>query len=229
MVLCPPQGTTSDAPSQGTTTNELEGSNELQDFDDENTRTISRPRKKSVHFADTKGLALTSTFFFAKESFSPPSYKKKIIDIVHRNGSHKQTKGQSAMLLNFKSPVPLADFSDGLSRNNVCLEKTLCNESGIFGKIKVKNLAFEKEVCVRFTFDSWRTFQESNASYVPGSGAEEEGGGVARGMDSFFFHLKPPAMTESRKMEFAIRYKVVVGQFWDNNFGDNYRLVCSCS
>lgn len=227
MVLYPPQGIASESSSQGTTTNELNSSNELQDLHGDDTRTISRPRKKSVHFADTKGLALASTFFFAKESFSPPSYRKRIIDILYRNGVNKQADGESATLLNFKSPVSPADFSDGLTRNNVCLEKTHCNQSGIYGKIKVNNLAFEKEVSVRFTFDSWTTFQESNASHVPGSGAEEEerGGGGGGEMDTFFFHLQPPAISESRKMEFAIRYKVVEDQFWDNNFGDNYRLV----
>lgn len=181
---------------------------------DQFTTGVPQQRKKSVHFADAKGLALTSTFFFAKDDFSPQDYRSKIIAYCNYN---RTAIGQCAKLLNFKSPVPRAHFVERLCKDNVCLEKTYCNRSGIYGRIQVKNLAYEKAVCVRYTADSWRTFHDQKANYIPGSSTG--------GADTFFFHIKPPQAQHDMKVELAIRYKVDGGEFWDNNYGDNYRLV----
>lgn len=184
------------------------------------TTRVSKQRKiKSVHFADTKGLALTSTFFFAKEHFSPQDNRGRIIANFYQ--SNRKINGECAKLLNFKSPVCPKDLTDNLDNNNVCLEKTYCNRNGIYGRIQVKNIAFEKDVFVRYTFDSWQTWQDQKANHIPGSSTLET--------DTFFFHIKSPRSSEDKKMEFAICYKVNERQFWENNFGDNYRLIYSHS
>lgn len=170
---------------------------------------------KSVHFADTKGLALTSTSFFDKENLSPTESRKKMFTYLKDN--KQREAGLPAKLLNFKSAVSYEDVLARLGRQNVCLEKIVCNSFGIYGRIQVWNLAFEKEVCVRYTFDAWQTFLDHYANHIPGSSSAKT--------DTFFFHLRPPQTTAARKMEFAICYKVCDEEFWDNNHGDNYRLV----
>lgn len=170
---------------------------------------------KSVHFADTKGLALTSIFFFPKENYSAHETRRKIIKYFKDNTP--RDPGTPAKLLNFKSPIPYKDNQVRVGGKNVCLEKIVCNTFGIYGRINVKNLAFEKDVSVRYTFDGWQTFQDAYANYISGASVSTT--------DTFFFHIKPPQTSENRKMEFAIRYKVNGEEFWDNNHGDNYRLV----
>lgn len=174
-----------------------------------------KPRSKSVHFADTKGLALTSIAFFAKDNHSPTGSRKKMFTYLKDN-KHRDA-GLPAKLLNFKSSLSYEEVSVCLGWQNVCLEKIVCNSFGIYGRIQVRNLAFEKEVCVRYTFDAWQTFRDHNANHIPGSSSAKT--------DTFFFHLRPPQTTAARKMEFAICYKVCDDEFWDNNYGDNYRLV----
>lgn len=187
------------------------------------TARVETKQKKTVHFADTKGLNLTSTFFFLRDNHRPlPENRRKIFANFYQSNddgdSNRTVKGQQAKLLNFKSPVPNASQQECLERNYVCLEKTLCNRSGIYGRVKVKNLALEKEVCIRYSWDSWKNFEDTQANYIAGSSTVET--------DTFFFHVTPPAgTTENRKVEFAICYKVNEGFYWDNNFGDNYRLV----
>lgn len=175
------------------------------------------PRTKSVHFADTKGLALTSISFFAKDNLSPPRTRKKIITYFKDN-KRRDNDGQPVKFLNFKSHLSYEDVLGRLETQNVCLEKIFCNTFGIYGRIQVKNLDFEKLVRVRFTFDAWQSWRDLQANYIPGSSSGQT--------DSFFFHLRSPELTsEHRKMEFAISYKVCEQEFWDNNHGDNYRLV----
>ena len=65
--------------------------------------------------------------------------------------------------------------------------------------------------------DAWHTCKEATATFIPGASTDS--------IDSFFFHIRPPNTHADRKVEFAIRYRVCGNEYWDNNFGDNYRLV----
>ena len=180
-------------------------------------------KMKSVHFADTKGLALVSTFFFTRETPSLESISEygQIGRITFRRTSCRQTKctnSESARLLNYKSPIPSKEFEENIEKNNVCLEKTYCNRNGVYGRIQVKNIAFEKDISVRYTFDSWAAVKEMKARYIPGASIADT--------DTFFFHVPPPGWSSGdQKMEFAICYTVDGETYWDNNFGDNYRLL----
>ncbi|XP_028391486.1 protein phosphatase 1 regulatory subunit 3B-like [Dendronephthya gigantea] len=190
----------------------------------DSTLNITRSRK-SVHFADTKGLALVSTFFFTKErtSLNIPSKKEQWRRLATAFIGFRQAKsnGEISTLLNYKSPIPAREFEENIQKNNICLEKTYCNENGVYGRLQVKNIAFEKDVSVRYTFDSWKTFEESKASFIPGASIEDT--------DTFFFHIPRPVPNLEnscgQKLEFAFCYKVNWGIYWDNNFGDNYRLI----
>ena len=185
---------------------------------------VDRTRRKSVHFADTKGLALVSTYFFTKErtwleTVTEQEHFGRIRTAFRKLRQAKPTPGndEGARLLNYKSPIPMRQFEENILKNNVCLEKTYCNRNGVYGRIQVKNIAFEKDITVRYTLDSWATFEDRKAKYIPGASIGDS--------DTFFFHIPAPVSSSQQKMEFAFCYKVSDEIYWDNNFGDNYRLL----
>ncbi|KAJ2707817.1 hypothetical protein FB645_000379 [Coemansia sp. IMI 203386] len=93
---------------------------------------------------------------------------------------------------------------------------TLC------GTIKVHNLAFEKSVTVRYSFDQWRTVSEACASY---SRTLLEGQGGRPGIDRFVFTLTLPASVTvclPSTIAMCVHYSVSSTDYWDNNAGANY-------
>ncbi|KAI0806778.1 putative phosphatase regulatory subunit-domain-containing protein [Fomes fomentarius] len=105
---------------------------------------------------------------------------------------------------------------------DLALEEAKLSEDGtsLNGRVRVRNLAFEKWVAVRFTVDSWQTTSEVTAKYhdsVPG--------GV---FDRFSFTIRLNDMLariEEKTLFFAIRYNVAGREIWDNNEGQNYKVV----
>lgn len=182
--------------------------------------------KKSVHFADSKGLALTSTHFFPKEKLCCPDEWEVGLS-EHARLKHMKVKrsmnGKCARteILNFRAPASEKCLLEALEKQKVCLEQIMFFDFGIWGRIRVRNLAFEKKVFIRHTFNSWLTYEDQVASYIPGSST-----GLT---DTFGFRIKflqdGDGKYDVKKMEFAISYKVGENEFWDNNYGDNYRVV----
>lgn len=94
------------------------------------------------------------------------------------------------------------------------------NGRGLIGKILVKNIAFEKWVAVRFTFDHWQTVSEVSATY---DSADTD---KIAGYDRFIFNIKLQDFTnlENRQLFFCVRYNAADQEFWDNNYGSNYQV-----
>ncbi|GAA5837836.1 hypothetical protein JCM9279_006875 [Rhodotorula babjevae] len=89
----------------------------------------------------------------------------------------------------------------------------------IRGIVRVRNLAFEKWVAVRFTLDTWQTVSE-----VSGEHHESLPGGQA---DRFVFTIRLQdllANIDHKVMYLAIRYTAGGREVWDNNDGQNYRV-----
>ncbi|BGP22578.1 hypothetical protein Rt10032_c08g3448 [Rhodotorula toruloides] len=87
----------------------------------------------------------------------------------------------------------------------------------IRGLVRVRNLAFEKWVAVRFTLDHWQTVSEVSADYVDS----------IPGADRFSFTIRLQdllARLEEKTMFLAVRYTVGGREIWDNNEGQNYRI-----
>ncbi len=95
----------------------------------------------------------------------------------------------------------------------VRVDDAYLSRQGLQGVIKVHNIAFEKEVAVRFTFDAWLTYAEVLASYT-GSTPE---------YDLFHFVIRAP-LAIIATLDFCARYKVGGQELWDNNCGQNYRV-----
>ncbi|GAA5900870.1 hypothetical protein JCM6882_007685 [Rhodosporidiobolus microsporus] len=98
------------------------------------------------------------------------------------------------------------------------LEMTPDSKS-IRGIVRVKNLAFQKWVAVRFTLDNWQTVSEVSAEHhdsLPGGQA-----------DRFAFTIRLQdllARIEEKTMFLAVRYTVGGQEIWDNNDNQNYRI-----
>ena len=106
---------------------------------------------------------------------------------------------------------------------NVMLEDAvLSKEATICGHVKVKNLAFQKSVAVRFTFDFWQTTSEVSAKYEQS---------LAHGtFDRFSFVVRLHdilSKIEDKTLFMAIRYTVNGRELWDNNGGQDYKITFS--
>ena len=102
-----------------------------------------------------------------------------------------------------------------LEKNNICLVDTKLNERSVTGFIMVNNLAYHKSVTVRHTFDNWGTVFNTPAYYILSS---DEGR-----KDKFGFNLTFPP--DRMELSFALQYVVNGQEYWDNNHGNNYRIV----
>jgi hypothetical protein len=87
------------------------------------------------------------------------------------------------------------------------------------GTIRVRNIAFEKWIAVRFTLDEWQTTSEVTARYK-----ESLQNGT---FDRFIFSIKLTdvlSRAEDKTLYLAVRYSVPGREIWDNNSGRNYQV-----
>ncbi|KZT11126.1 carbohydrate-binding module family 21 protein [Laetiporus sulphureus 93-53] len=105
-------------------------------------------------------------------------------------------------------------------KTDVLLEEFVLSADGTSanGRVRVRNIAFEKWVAIRFTFDWWQTTSEVTAKYV-----QTLPGGV---FDVFAFTIRLGDMLariEEKTLFLAVRYTAAGKEIWDNNGGENYR------
>jgi len=186
-------------------------------------RTRSPSCQKKVRFADALGLDLISVKHF--DDTDMPEVPERIIDkfkkarALHLNNFDKSnTSNQSVFMeLLFTNPGSLPDFLERVIAVKVLLESVQADEFSISGIVRVLNLAFEKNVYLRYTLNNWTTFVDILAYYVPRSSDGQT--------DKFSFKIITPTFLEfGGTLQFAIRYCVGGCEFWDNNNGSNYRL-----
>lgn len=88
------------------------------------------------------------------------------------------------------------------------------------GIIQVRNMAFQKWVAVRFTFDWWQTTSEVTATHKD----SVKGGAY----DRFSFVIKLHDLLskiEEKTLFLAIRYNTDGKEIWDSNHGHNYQVL----
>lgn len=184
-----------------------------------------RNGKKRVWFADDKGLALTHVRIMSEPSNCPPRWTDEFLEQV--------TKGIKANAVSdvrwepmFAQPASdYIEFRSRLQKNYVSLENVIIreDEENLTGTIKVKNIAFDKEVFVRISFDRWNTSQDVPSVFVP-SGLES---GTSL-YDTFSFSASiPPSAAKFQIVEFCVCFRCSGSEYWDNNNGDNYKLAVS--
>lgn len=119
-------------------------------------------------------------------------------------------------------PQPASDyltFRQKLDQDNVSLENVIVRESEqlLIGTVKVRNLAYSKEVVVRVSSDSWCTHEDVYCTYV-----EQPSTSALILYDTFSFRLTLPLT--SNVIEFCVRYRTHGKEYWDNNDGNNYTV-----
>uniref|UniRef100_A0A667ZQK1 Protein phosphatase 1 regulatory subunit n=1 Tax=Myripristis murdjan TaxID=586833 RepID=A0A667ZQK1_9TELE len=169
--------------------------------------------KKSVVFADSRGLALTAVHVFNEAEDDLLAELQFLADLEGRG---------SALVLDFTQPAAdYLDLRNRLKAQQVCLESCSVQEHSLSGTVQVRNIGFEKSVAVRITFDSWRSFQDVPCRYLNNVYGCPD-------IDTFSFSIPvPEALQPSERVEFCLQYQAQDQTFWDNNHGNNYRLLAS--
>ncbi|KAG8002762.1 Protein phosphatase 1 regulatory subunit 3D [Nibea albiflora] len=172
---------------------------------------VSQPRGQEIH----RSLACEPTPkpIIRQRSHSLPSATEKKKKKQCRTAGVRQVTSQDSCIVS-------------MSRECV-LERVLCFELAVIGITQVLNMDFEKDVTVRYSFTEWKSYTETKASWVSTVTKTWEGGGGQISYDTFRFHLPvPPFLLPGAVLQFAIQYKVCGAEYWDNNDGENYKLVC---
>ncbi|XP_076143105.1 protein phosphatase 1 regulatory subunit 3D [Alosa pseudoharengus] len=187
-------------------------------------RTRSPSCQKKVRFADSLGLELTSVRHF--DDTDVPEVPERILAkfrcqtplFLKRFDKFPSVPTQTVLMeMEFTNPGTLPDFIEKVKELKVLLECVRSDDFSLSGFIRVLNIAFEKSVAVRYTLNNWMTCMDSLASYVP-----QSNDGVT---DRFSFKMVVPTFLESGgTLQFAIKYTVGGEEYWDNNYGNNYKV-----
>lgn len=176
--------------------------------------------KKRVVFADSKGLALTAIHVFS-DLPEEPTWDLQF-DLLDLNDISSGLKLHEEKNLILYFPQPSTDylsFRNHFQKNFVCLENCSLQERTVTGTVKVKNMSFEKKVQIRITFDTWKSYTDVDCVYMK----NVYGGSDS---DTFSFAIDLPSVIPTEeKIEFCISYHTNGQVFWDNNEGQNYRIV----
>lgn len=87
------------------------------------------------------------------------------------------------------------------------------------GKVVLANLAYHKEVTIRYTVNGWKSYQDCKATFKQS---------LPTKLDMFEFTIRDlsnwPRDTGGQ-LELAIRLQMGGHTYWDNNAGQNYRFA----
>lgn len=180
-------------------------------------------RKKSVRFADFIGRDLQSVRHILNKDDPPVLPRAALRDLVKGIEEANRTEGMRYICASFTQPGLASDFLERVETRKIALERCLVDDHDrtVTGLIRVANLCFNKVVIVRYSLNSWVTFNDIAASYVLNSNDGKT--------DKFAFTINlPMSMTVGSRLEFALKFAALDlgSSFWDNNFGDNYHIVC---
>lgn len=187
-------------------------------------------RHTGVRFVDSMGFDLENIRLFRSgdEPFVPHHVTFRLLMASELAGKrHLEISLPYLKPVFAQQPGDHPEFLHRLNAQKVCLERVMCFELGVIGTTQVLNLDFEKEVTARYSFTNWRSCAETKASWVSTITKAWEGIEGKLNCDSFRFHLPvPPFLQPGAVLEFAIQFKVSGAEYWDNNGGENYKLVC---
>ena len=200
---------------------------ELSTTEEQQQQQPPSPTKKRVVFADDKGLSLTQIKMMTEPSDCPPRWTAEFLEQV--TGGASAEVAADRWELSFAQPASdYLDFRSRLDKLNLSLENVVLQEADqqLVGTVKVKNLAFSKQVTVRITFDNWQTQTDFEATFATPSGLQ--GGSntpTINLFDTFSFKIPIPTLVPSNRIQFCVRFTCEAGEFWDNNGGKNYVIV----
>lgn len=178
-------------------------------------------RKKKVSFADDRGLNLVEV----REIPNAPKWVDDVITLLIGNSKRSVVKEKKWKVAFDHPPWSDERLIEKLEKNMVALEYVSVKEGTddmLFGAAKVKNLAFEKEIFVRVTYDRWQSYINIPCAYMK-LGQENED---IDEYDTFCFNTKIwPIASKYEVIEFSVCFRCDGKEYWDNNGDINYRLV----
>uniref|UniRef100_H3A3I4 Protein phosphatase 1 regulatory subunit 3E n=1 Tax=Latimeria chalumnae TaxID=7897 RepID=H3A3I4_LATCH len=183
-------------------------------------RSYSPNTRKKVRFADSLGLELITVRHYCQSEM--PRIPSHVQEGLRRDSIQHFTVDHVALKVIKKKkkrlcPITEPGFLERVRHQKICLESITLERFSIMGFLRVLNLAFEKDVCIRYSMDHWRSFSDAAAIYLPDP--------LDRYTDRFAFRLPLPAfLGPGNTMQFALRYRVSGIEYWDNNGGSNYAL-----
>nr|XP_010792675.1 PREDICTED: protein phosphatase 1 regulatory subunit 3C-B-like [Notothenia coriiceps] len=157
-----------------------------------------------------------------EEPFTEPAESRTSVQLQYSplDLRDRTADGSPALVLDFTPPAEdYLDLRNRLKAQQVALETCSLQERLLSGTVQVQNLCFQKNVWVRITFDSWRCFQDVPCSYL-----NQVYGSPDTNTFSFCICV-PEVLHPEDRVEFCVQYQTPEGTFWDNNQGNNYRLV----
>ncbi|KAM4842212.1 protein phosphatase 1 regulatory subunit 3D [Thomomys bottae] len=179
-------------------------------------------RQLRVRFADALGLELAQVkVFHAGDDPSVPLHVLSRLAVRAElccGGGPGPEFTLRCLVPDFPPPVEAADFGERLRRQRVCLERVACSDLGVRGTVRVRNVAFEKQVSVRYTLSGWRSAHEAAARWRGPAGEDD--------VFAFAFPVPPFLLELGARVHFALRYRVAGAEYWDNNDRRDYSLTC---
>ncbi|XP_062445260.1 protein phosphatase 1 regulatory subunit 3D [Rhea pennata] len=184
-------------------------------------------RTNRVRFADALGLELTEVKVF--QTGEDPSVPLHVLSRLSINSdlwcnSLDLEFTMQCLVPDFQQPADCVDFSARLQEQQVCLERVTSSDLGLSGNIQVCNIAFEKQVSVRYTFNQWKSLHEVYAHWH--NSILEKNGQAHIDVFTFFLPVPPFLLQLCSVVQFAARYQVNGQEYWDNNRGKNYSFTC---
>ncbi|XP_058477756.1 protein phosphatase 1 regulatory subunit 3C-B-like isoform X1 [Solea solea] len=181
----------------------------------------SEKKKKSVEFADSRGLALAVVHVFdeAEDDLTAElQFQLAEIEGVTAALNLEDVKDcASDLVLDFTPPaVDYLELRRRLRAQQVCLESCSVHDCRLSGTVQVRNICFQKSVLVRVTFDAWESFQDVRCQFLNNVYGSTD-------TDTFSFSVELPETCS--RVEFCFQYQTKDQTLWDNNLGNNYRLV----
>ena len=210
---------------------------------------------KNVHFAESDdGLETVRVYSRSGKpaNISQPASEETETETETEPSAYPFPQSPASSLLAVKSSLPVLDPdlctvlpNSSNSHANIYVESLSLPHSrsaALYGSVLVRNIAFEKQVALRFTFDDWQTTSEVLCKHVNSlvqlpppflrtrtvGDAIGEGGSQELKWDRFGFVIRLD-LYERRLTElnvfFVGRFTAPgVGEWWDNNDGMNYRV-----
>lgn len=177
-------------------------------------------RKKKVSFADDRGLNLVEV----REIPEAPKWAEDVITLLIGNTKRSVVKEKRWKIAFDNPPSPDQKLVEKLEKNMVALEYVSVEEGSddiLHGTVKVKNLAYEKKLYLRVTYDRWLSYVDIPCTY----NTVHEKGKQPNEYDTFCFNTKILSVASRYEViEFSICFQCDGKDYWDNNGGINYRL-----
>ncbi|RDW28599.1 hypothetical protein B0I71DRAFT_127030 [Yarrowia lipolytica] len=98
------------------------------------------------------------------------------------------------------------------------------DKNNLVGHVAVKNIAFEKQVNVRYSLDYWQTVSQVDATYNDDARKKLKDMGYDRFTFSINMNLLPQHILTQKPMHLCVRYTANGTEYWDNNGFQNFQL-----